>query len=514
MTEVDIANRQIGRFHSIVGPRAVESIEGLSRAILPRLAGHTLWNVNSTAAGGGVAEMLQSLLPYVRGSGIDARWMVMHANSEFFALTKRLHHALHGSRGDGSPLGDDAHAIYDAVTRDNAATYMEQVKSHDVVILHDPQTAGLAPYLIDKGALVIWRSHIGKDTSDAEVKRGWEFLARYLRDVPAFVFTRKSYVPERCDHGKSTIITPSIDAFSPKNQDMNEIAIRGILVGSGIVAGPAAPDTASFVREDGSAGHVDLRARVVRDDEALAWDTPLIVQVSRWDPLKDPVGVMRGFVRLIEAGDSSDAALVLAGPDASAVADDPEGVKVYDEVVAARSDLPASLRGRVHLVSLPMTDVQENAAIVNALQRHAAVVVQKSLREGFGLTVTEAMWKARPIVASPVGGILDQISDERHGLLLKDPGDLEGLAHAMRRLLADRAFARRLGDNARQRVSEEFLGIQHLAKHAALIERLTKERELAGDPPRFTAAHRILETRFPETDRGCMEAKVLGDSAL
>ena len=500
MTEVDLADRGIARFHPIVGQNAIEKIDGVARAVLQRLDGRVLWNVNSTAAGGGVAEMLQSLLPYVRGAGIDARWMVMRATAEFFAVTKRLHHALHGSSGDGSPLGDDAHSIYDAVTRENAAAWASEVKSHDVVILHDPQTAGLAPYLIDRGALVIWRCHIGQDTSDAEVERAWAFLARYLRDVPAFVFTRESYVPGYCDHGKSTIITPSIDAFSPKNQDMDEKAIRAILAGAGIIAGRAESAAARFVREDGLSGTVGLRAVVVREGEPLAWETPLVVQVSRWDPLKDPVGVMRGFVRLIEAGDASGAALVLAGPDATAVADDPEGLKVYGDVVAKWKELPGSLRNRIHLVSLPMTDVQENAAIVNALQRHAAVVVQKSLREGFGLTVTEAMWKGRPVVASPVGGILDQIVDGEHGLLLQHPHDVEGLAVALRRLLADPRLARRLGENARRRVAAEFLGIHHLAKYADLIDRLTVEREQAGDPIHFTASHRMLGDRPPETN--------------
>ncbi len=496
MNEVTMATRGIARFHSIVGRGAVETMAGLTDETVQRLDGRTVWNVNSTAAGGGVAEMLQSLLPYVRGAGIDARWMVMRANDPFFAVTKRLHHALHGSAGDGSALADEAHEIYDEVTRDNAAVYLDRVESDDVVILHDPQTAGLAPYLIDKGATVIWRCHIGKDTSDVEVERGWAFLAPYLRDVPAFVFTRDAYVPDYCDHGKSTIITPSIDAFSPKNQEMDDAAVRAILVGAGIIAGPHDDAAATFVREDGSIGTVNLQARVVRDGAAPASDTPLVVQVSRWDPLKDPVGVMQGFARLLAGGDRSGAVLVLAGPDASAVADDPEGMRVYQEVVAERCALPDALRSRVHLVSLPMTEVQENGAIVNALQRHATVVVQKSLMEGFGLTVTEAMWKARPVVASPVGGILDQIEDGRHGLLLKDAKDLDGLAAKLRLLLGDPILARRLGENARRRVTEEFLGIQHLAKYAELIGRLMGEREQIGDPARFTAADRLLGDRW------------------
>jgi trehalose synthase len=249
------------------------------------------------------------------------------------------------------------------------------------------------------------------------------------------------------------------------------------------------------VREDGSRGAVNRNATVIGDGDGLNAETPLVVQVSRWDPLKDPVGVMRGFAHLIEGGDASGAALVLAGPDTSAVADDPEGSMVYEQVVAERHKLPAASRRRVHLVSLPMGDVQENAAIVNALQRHASVVVQKSLMEGFGLTVTEAMWKGRPVVASPVGGILDQIADGHHGILLRHPNDLDGLATSLSRLLNDANLSRRLGAAARERVAREFLGIQHLAKYAALIGRLLSERERAGNPVRFTAADRIAARR-------------------
>ncbi len=493
MNEIRMPERDIARFESIVGSEAMDRIGGLASSVLTRLDGRSVWNVNSTAAGGGVAEMLQSLLPYARGAGIDARWMVMRANDDFFAVTKRLHHALHGSAGDGSPLGDKAHEIYDTVTRENAAAYASQVREGDVVILHDPQTAGLAPYLIDKGALVIWRCHIGKDTVDDEVTRGWRFLSHYLEDVPAFVFTRESYVPDYCDHGKSSIITPSIDAFSPKNQSMSDEQFRAILVNTGILRGVKNEAAATFVREDGSQGSVAMRARIVREGRVPSAETPLVVQVSRWDPLKDPIGVMRGFVRMLDLGDESGSVLMLVGPDASAVADDPEGARVYREVVETRAALPPHVRCRIQLVSLPMTDVQENGAVVNAIQRQASVVVQKSLMEGFGLTVTEAMWKGRPVVASPVGGILDQIDHGRNGLLLQDAHDLDGLAEKLASLVANPRLGSWLGENARRRVGNEFLGIQHLAKYGGLIGQLIEERERAGNPRRFTAADRGLD---------------------
>ena len=166
---------------------------------------------------------------------------------------------------------------------------------------------------------------------------------------------------------------------------------------------------------------------------------------------------------------------MLAGPDVTTVSDDPEGATTFEAVVAAWQSLPDGARARVHLVSLPMTDIEENAAIVNALQRHAAVVVQKSLREGFGLTVTEAMWKGRPVIASRIGGIQDQIVDGEHGLLLPDPSDLETFGALLRRLLSEPEFARRLGERGRERVREQYLGLRHLIQYAELLTALGAE---------------------------------------
>jgi len=472
MTEVSMGVQDLRRFRPIVGGDYLKELTVAAESLRQRLQGRIVWNINSTAAGGGVAELLQALLPYARGAGIDVRWLVMHAGPEFFHLTKRLHHALHGSLGDGTPLDERARSIYETVMRDNAADFTSVIRPRDIVLLHDPQTAGLASHLLAAGARVIWRCHIGHDETSTEVERAWSFLAPYLEEVPTFVFSRAAYIPEYCDHGKSTIITPSIDAFSPKNQELDEATIRAILVNCGLVEGPPGDGTPTFVCEDGSPGRVNRAADVVRLGRAPTWDTPLIVQVSRWDPLKDPVGVMKGYAKLREDGHDHGAELVLAGPNVTAVADDPEGAQVFDQVLDEWRDLPHSVRGAVHLVSLPMTDVQENAAIVNALQRHAAIIVQKSLHEGFGLTVTEAMWKSRPIVASAVGGIQDQVRHEKEGLMLEDPSDLTAFANALQRLLENPAYAAELGANAHRRVEAEFLGLHSLAKYAALIERI------------------------------------------
>jgi trehalose synthase len=463
----------IDRFASVLGPAQMREAQQVAQAMQERMRGRVLWNVNSTAVGGGVAEMLRSLLRYTRGAGIDARWIVIRGNPDFYRITKRLHHALHGSSGDGSDLGEPERRIYEETLQEDAAELAACVRPGDVVLLHDPQTVGLGPALVRAGAHVVWRCHIGADHASPDAEHAWNFLGPYLDVVPVFVFSREAYVPERCDHGKSTVIQPSIDAFSAKNRDLDEDQVRTILVHTGLVEGPA-PGVArhDFVREDGTPGRVERRADIMRLGRAPSWETPLVVQVSRWDPLKDPLGVMRGFAALIDGRAPAQAHLVLAGANVSGVVDDPEGGAVIDEVQRAWRQLPHGVRDKIHLASLPTADVEENATIVNALQRHATVVVQKSLCEGFGLTVTEAMWKAKPVLASAVGGIQDQIEDGISGLLLKDPEDLDEFATGLRRLLEDPDFAARLGQAAQDRVRDHFLGVRHLLEYARLIQQM------------------------------------------
>jgi trehalose synthase len=436
-----------------------------------RLSGRTCWNVNSTARGGGVAEMLASLLGYVRAAGVDTRWLAIEGTPGFFRLTKRLHHALHGSKGDGSPLDADARALYEEVLRDNLEELLPLVRPGDVVILHDPQTAGLAPALSSLGAQVAWRCHIGSDEVNDEVRLGWSFLLPYLDTARLTLFSRQDYVPAPLA-GRSLVVRPSIDIFSVKNQDLEPAAVLSILAHAGLLLPAPEDGPPLYRRRDGVVARVNRGADLLRHGPAPTPDTPLVVQVSRWDPLKDPVGVMCGFAALVRSAPSLKAHLVLAGPSVTSVADDPEATATFDAVTGAWWRLPHAVRERVHLACLPMTDVEENAAIVNALQRHAAVVVQKSLREGFGLTVAEAMWKSRPVVASAVGGIQDQIVHGEHGLLVEDPRDLAGFASAVRTLLEDPALAERMGKAGRQRVLDQFTGVRHLSDYARLLARM------------------------------------------
>lgn len=470
MLEVDVAPLSIERFDAVLDHDAVEALGQVAEEGRRLLEGRTVWCINSTARGGGVAELLVPLLGYVRGSGISARWLVIEGEPEFFDVTKRLHHRLHGLPGDGGPLGAHERDIYLRATARNAAELERYIGADDVVLLHDPQTAGLAPAAKATGASVVWRLHVGTDTPNDLAREAWAFLADDLEGVDGYVVSRRQFAWPQMDESRLAVIAPSIDPLSPKNQPLVPDVVRAILVHIGLLGG-AAPTAPQFESTDGLVIRVQREATIVQEHR-IPPDVPVITQVSRWDPLKDPFGVLDGFAR--RAADLGDAHLVLAGPDVAAVADDPEAAEMLTAVEGRWRTLDDDVRARVHLVSLPMDDLTENAAMVNALQRYSMVVVQKSLAEGFGLTVAEAMWKDRPVVAGGVGGILDQIVDGETGLLLEDPSDLDAFGEALVRILADPTAARAMGEAARQRVLERFLEPRHLADWLDIVRGLLR----------------------------------------
>jgi trehalose synthase len=429
LSDVAVTPLAPGRLNDVLTADGLARFEQAIARGQELLADNTLWTVNSTASGGGVAEMLRSLIGYVRGAGLDARWVVIGGDAGFFRVTKHLHNHLHGA-DDGATLGEAERAIYERHTARCAAELVGRVTEGDVVLLHDPQTAGMVGPLVDAGVPVIWRAHIGLDAPNAITREAWRFLIPYVEPADAYVFSRPTYAWEGLDRAKVHIIPPSIDAFAPKNQAMGFTVVTAVLRAAGLAADHHHPSRAVFERLDGSVGRVQRPARLI--EEAAPH-------------------------------------LVLAGPDVAAVADDPEGAEVLAEVEATWHALPTRARRRVHLAMLPMEDADENAVMVNALQRRSDVVVQKSIAEGFGLTVAEAMWKGRPVVATTVGGIQDQIEDGVTGRLV-GPHDLAAFGERVSELLADPHGAERLGAAAQARVREHFLGARHLGQYVDLLE--------------------------------------------
>src|SRR5829696_6408942 len=281
---VHVAPTHPQRFKEVLAPAEAARLDALIARAQALLEGRAVWSVSSTARGGGVAELLHSLISYTRGAGVNAQWCVLRGPPEFFAVTKRLHNLLHGSPGDGAALDESARAIYEVTTDAATAELATLVRPGDIVLLHDPQTAGLTAPVKALGVPVVWRCHV-------------------------------------------SVNPPSIDAFSAKNQAMTPETVHAILAAAGLVADPA-PGRPQFVRQDGSPGRVDRRAAVF-EEAPLTSATPLVVQVSRWDRLKDPVGVMDGFVG--DALNEHAAHLLLAAPAVGAVTDDPEGADVLAE---------------------------------------------------------------------------------------------------------------------------------------------------------------------------------------
>lgn len=441
--EVEVVPVPLERLAPLLTPERVARMEAYAAAGRELLGGRTVWNVNSTARGGGVAEMLHTLVAYAAGTGVDIRWLVLGGDADFFAVTKRLHNRLHGVDGDAGALDAAARATYDATLARHRDQLVDLVQPGDLVLLHDPQTAGLARTLRDRGAVVVWRCHVGLDERNDRTAEAWEFLRPLVEPAVACIFSRAEFAPDWVDRRWLRVIPPSLDPFSPKNADLT------------------ARDVHELVHRDG----------LVVEGAPLPTDGRVVLQVSRWDRLKDMAGVQAAFAEHL--GElPPDVHLVLAGPAAQGVADDPEAAEVLVECREQWRSLPARARERTHLVSVPMDDLDDNARIVNALQRWADVVVQKSLAEGFGLTVTEPMWKARPVVASAVGGIRDQVEHGVSGLLLDDPRDGAGLVAALASLLADPGRCAAMGRAAHLRVQDRYLADRHLIQYVDLFGQL------------------------------------------
>lgn len=408
---VPVRPKSLESYRRVAGTKAVEQCLDSARD----LKGARVLHLNTTAFGGGVAELLYTLVPLMRDLGLDARWALFPGSDEFFAITKSMHNGLQGMP---VAITQQMRSAYLAQTRHAALDFDEEF---DFVFVHDPQPAALRATLKEldrapKGKW-IWRCHIDLTTALSET---WDFVAQYVRTHDAAIFTHQDFakpldIPIR-------VIPPSIDPRSPKNASI----------------------------------HNTTRVEVLERYE-IDPTRPIICQVSRFDPWKDPLGVIDAYRLVKEA--FPDLQLVMV---ASMAHDDPEGMHYLELTEERRADDPdifllTNLQG--------VGDVE-----VNAFQRSASVVIQKSLREGFGLTVAEAMWKARPVVGGKAGGIRIQIDDGKNGFLVSS---VDEAAARTTELLQHPRRARRMGEKARDKVRENFLSTRHLANYLGLLRDLS-----------------------------------------
>lgn len=414
---VDVGSRTLASYRSIAPDHLLDA---LARAVEP-LRGARVLHVNATPYGGGVSEILRSVVPLLNDLGIVCHWRIIRGDERFFQVTKAMHNGLQGA---AVALSAAQKAAYLERTEENARQFAEQ---YDFVFMHDPQTAGILPIRGKGNARWIWRCHIDTSEPNPEV---WAFLRPFLGEYDAAIFTLAEFAPSDVPISRLEIIPPAIDPSSPKNL-------------------PLPRETALQVVEW-------LGVRI---------DRPLITQISRFDPWKDPLGVIAAYRNVREK--TPELQLVLAG---SLALDDPEGWEVYRSILAAAGDDP-SIHAFTNLVGVGNIEV-------NALQTLSDVVVQKSIREGFGLVVSEALWKGTPVVAGRTGGIPLQMADGVGGVLVDS---VDECAAAIGDLLADRKRARTLGESGRERVREHFLIPRLVLNEVELMRRLAGERPIARE---------------------------------
>lgn len=433
-------------------------------AAFAALEGRTVWHVNSTAAGGGVAELLYGYLRRHNREGVRTGWLVADASDEFFAITKGLFFRLYSHPNSAPALTSEDRRTYTEVTARHGELALEHVKAGDVAILHDPQTVGMAQRLSKAGVVVVWQCHIGSLMPSERQNEAWDFLEPFLEGPDAVIFSHPAYPPDRLV-AKSHIIMPAIDEYSSKNRVLDASTVQAIVTDVGLMApdGPARDEVTG--RRQGWAA--DLAT--VTQTAAVPPGSHVLLQVSRWDETKGLLGVLDAFTTSV-ARSHPELHLVLLGPDPTAVADDPGGQEVFDAALAHVVGVKEDVRRRVHLVRTSGTDLEGTAFIVNAVQQWADLISQKSLCEGFGLTVTEAKWKSKPVIAAAVGGIPSQLRDGDTGLLVTNSHDLTAFAAAVSALAGDDKLRARLARRAHEDVVEHFLFSRQLADYLRVYE--------------------------------------------
>lgn len=448
---------------------SVQDLRKEAEAVLPMFRGRSVLMLNSAAIGGGVAEMLPQMVLMLNELGITANWAAIKTDRvDFFRLTKRLHNLIHGH---GNPaLGPEDRELYEAVNRGVANALRPHLKAGDILIVHDPQPMAAGAMLRrELGIRAIWRCHIGLDADLPATRAAWGFLRRYAEHYDHSIFSAPEYVPDYLA-GRASVIHPGIDPCSHKNRELTPHKLTGILCNAGLakeqgpLLTPPFPQQAQRLQADGSFAPATL------PEEIGFLYRPIVVELSRWDRLKGFRPLMAAFVRLKQRLQNPAAfleprhrrrleivRLVLAGPDPSSVQDDPEAREELELISRDYCALAPEFQKDIAVLSLPLDSRKNNELMINAIQRCATLVVQNSIREGFGLTVTEGMWKAKPVLGTEACGIRQQIRDGIDGRLVRNPEDPEEIAYRLDEMLADNLERERLGRNAQKRVYTEFL---------------------------------------------------------
>lgn len=402
---VDVGAQSIQPYAEVIGEERVAEL----RALAAPLRGLRLVHVNATPYGGGVSELLRSVVPLEQDLGIAADWQIISADDKFFNVTKVMHNALQGAR---TTLTPEEAAIYRDISARNAQLLEGD---YDVLIIHDPQPLAMRHFLGRTKAKWIWRCHIDTSEPDPDM---WDFLDPYVAEYDAAIFTMEQFVPPKFPVPEVRIIPPAIDPLSPKNMELPDEVCYRILRWIGIEP-----------------------------------DHPLVAQVSRFDPWKDPLGVIAAYRMVRE--EVPDLQLALVG---SMALDDPQGWDIYQEIMRAVQTDP--------LIHIFTNLIGVGNVEVNAFQRESEVIIQKSIREGFGLVVSEALWKGTPVVAGRAGGIPMQMPDGAGGYLVET---VEETAQRIVELLGNRTEAKRMAERGREHVQENYLITRLIADELRLV---------------------------------------------
>ncbi|WP_067782095.1 glycosyltransferase [Actinomyces vulturis] len=476
MRTIDTAPLPLSDLSERISDEAYARVVATLKEGCTRAASRQIFTISpSRADAPGVSEAIGPLVGYALGAGAPVLRYVIDAPEDFRALSTRLTAFLHGSRGDRKNLKDKDRDLYEHVLASNAENIIDQVHEGDIVILHEPACAGLTQAMKRAGAYVVWRFHGGTDDPNEYSQMAWAFLEHYLEDADALVFSRPSYRPSFIEEERCRFVAPSIYPESPKNRVLDLDECHSVVRLAGVVQGKPPFDAVAFVRSDGRADAIRTMKSVMLAGGPLPEGSRLVTQVSRWDELKDMLGVAKAFSEHLTLF-PNDVHLLLIGPALNEEEGDRHSDTVAREVIEFVENLPKNVADRIHVAGVPMSDREVNALIVNAVQRISTVITQKSLVEGFGLTVAEAMWKKRPVVASAVGGILDQIEDGVTGVLVSPPEDGRVWAESVAEVLTLPQRADDMGLAAHEYVRENYLPDRHLCDVVDVLSSLFDER--------------------------------------